>query len=157
MSRCLLLVYLAASVSLTVLGQSAAWQPNLTRQQPYTLHRSSSADPTGADADRRKVDPGETLTVFDTDGPGLISHLWFTIASAEPYHLKKIVLRMYWDGEKDPSVETPLGDFFGLGLGDYYTWESELLSVGREKALNSFFPMPFQKHARITVTNEGKR
>src|SRR5256885_11602025 len=55
------------------------------------------------------------------------------------------------------SVETPLGDFFGLGLGDYHVWESELLSVANERALNSFFPMPFQKHARITVTNEGKQ
>src|SRR5437773_7693362 len=64
---------------------------------------------------------------------------------------------MYWDGERTPSVEAPLGDFFGLGLGDYFTWESELLSVANDRALNSFFPMPFQKHARITVTNEGRR
>src|SRR5438270_14058558 len=63
---------------------------------------------------------------------------------------------MYWDGERTPSVEAPLGDFFGLGLGDYFTWESELLSVANDRALNSFFPMPFQKHARITVTNEGR-
>src|SRR5256885_15159473 len=63
---------------------------------------------------------------------------------------------MYWDGEGTPSVEAPLGDFFGLGLGDYFTWESELLSVANDRALNSFFPMPFQKHARITVTNEGR-
>ena len=63
---------------------------------------------------------------------------------------------MYWDHETSPSVETPLGDFFGLGLGDYYVWESELLSVGHKRALNSFFPMPFQKHALITVTNEGQ-
>ena len=157
MSRCILLVYLAASISLTVLGQSAAWQPNLTRQQPYTLHRSSSADPTGANADRRKVDPGETLTVLDTDGPGLVSHLWFTIASSEPYHLKRIVLRIYWDGEETPSVEAPIGDFFGLGLGYYHPWQSEMLSVGSVKDLNCFFPMPFERHARITVTNEGQR
>src|SRR2546425_11367300 len=55
------------------------------------------------------------------------------------------------------EAPTPLGDFFGLGLGDYHTWESELLSVANEGALNSFFPMPFKKHARITVTNEGVR
>ena len=45
---------------------------------------------------------------------------------------------------------------FGLGLGEYHTWESAVLSVANERALNSYFPMPFQKHARITVTNEGK-
>jgi hypothetical protein len=139
-----------------VLGQSAAWEPSLTSQQTYTMHRSSSADPTGANADSRKVNPGETLTVFDADGPGTISHLWFTIASSEPYHLKRIVLRIYWDGEETPSVEAPIGDFFGLGLGYYHPWQSEMLSVGSVKDLNCFFPMPFERHARITVTNEGK-
>jgi hypothetical protein len=85
-----------------------------------------------------------------------VSHIWFTINSPEPYHLKRIVLRMYWDGETDPSVETPIGDFFGLGLGVYYKWHSAVLSVGSTNALNCFFPMPYRKHARITVTNEGK-
>ena len=157
MGRCLLLVYLAASLPLIALGQSAPWQPNLTRQQTYTAHRASSADPTGANADRRKVLPGETLTLLDTNGPGLVSHLWFTIASSESYHLKRIVLRIYWDGEQTPSVEAPIGDFFGLGLGYYHPWQSEMLSVGSVKDLNCFFPMPFQRHARITVTNEGKQ
>jgi hypothetical protein len=156
-SRCILLVYMAASISLMAAGQSAAWQPNLTVQQAYTVHRASSADPTGANVDWRKVDPGETLTVLDAEGPGLVSHIWFTINSPEPYHLKRIVLRIYWDGEENPSVEAPIGDFFGLGLGYYHPWESEMLSVGSVKDLNCFFPMPFQRHARITVTNEGKR
>ena len=101
--------------------------------------------------------PGATFTVLDADGPGSISHIWFTIADNEPYHLKRIVLRIYWDGEQTPSVEAPIGDFFGLGLGAYHSWHSELLSVGSIKALNSFFPMPFAHHARITVTNEGQQ
>jgi hypothetical protein len=63
--------------------------------------------------------------------------------------------RAYWDGEATPSVETPIGDFFGLGLGEYYRYQSIPLSVGSDKALNSYFPMPFQKHSRITVTNDG--
>jgi hypothetical protein len=53
-------------------------------------------------------------------------------------------------------VEAPIGDFFGLGLGTYYSWQSAMLSVGSSKALNCFFPMPYQRHARITVTDEGK-
>src|ERR1700744_6792906 len=150
-----LLLQMVASLSLMALGQSAAWQPNVTRQQTYTMHRASSADPTGANADFRKVASGETLTLLDADGPGLISHLWFTIASKERYHLKRIVLRIYWDGEETPSVEAPIGDFFGLGLGYYHPWQSEMLSVGNVKDLNCFFPMPFQRHARITVTNDG--
>ena len=63
---------------------------------------------------------------------------------------------MYWDDEKTPSVEAPIGDFFGLGNGEYFLYQSIPLSVGADKALNCFFPMPFQKHARITVTDEGQ-
>jgi Protein of unknown function (DUF2961) len=149
-------VFLATSISFVAQGQNAGWQPDLTHLQTYTSHRASSSDPTGGNADARRVAPGATLTLLDTDGPGAVSHLWFTIASPEHYHLKRIVLRIYWDGEATPSVEAPIGDFFGLGLGEYYPWQSELLSVGSEKSLNSFFPMPFARHARITVTNEGK-
>ena len=137
-------------------AQTHSWQPDLTIQQTYTQHHLSSTDPTGANADSRSVAPGATLTVMDVDGPGTLSHIWFTIADREPHHLKRIVLRIYWDGEKAPSVETPIGDFFGLGLGDYHRWDSELLSVGGDRSLNSFFPMPFGRHARMTITNEGK-
>lgn len=147
---------LAAGSLVQAHAQTANWMPDLTQQQTYTWHLASSADPTGANADWRAVNPGETLTVLDADGPGLISHIWFTINSPEAYHLKRIVLRMYWDGEESPSVETPIGDFFGLGTGTYYAWQSELLSVGNSRALNCFFPMPYRRHARITVTNEGK-
>src|SRR5882724_12889987 len=130
---------------------------DLTQQQDYVLKRVSSSDPSGANADFRQVDPGGILTLLDADGPGLLTHIWITVASPEPYHLKKLVLRIYWDHEAAPSVEAPLGDFFGLGLGEYHRWESELLSVGSDKALNSFFRMPFQRHARITVSNDGQQ
>ncbi|PYU02322.1 MAG: DUF2961 domain-containing protein [Acidobacteria bacterium] len=137
--------------------EATQWQVSLTQPQDYVLKRVSSADPTGGNADFRPIEPGNTLTILDADGPAVLTHIWFTLYDPEPYHLKKLVLRMYWDSEATPSVEAPLGDFFGLGLGDYHVWESELLSVANERALNCFFPMPFQKHARITVTNEGKQ
>jgi hypothetical protein len=128
---------------------------NLPQAKDYMQHRASSYDRSGGNGDARTIAAGETLTLLDADGPGVISHVWVTIASDDPNHLKALVLRMYWDGEATPSVEAPIGDFFGLGLGDYHLYESLPLSVGADKALNSFFPMPFQKHARITVTNEG--
>lgn len=140
----------------TAAAQSVTQWPDPTQQQNYTWHLVSSAETTGGNADFRTLTPGQTLTVFDLDGPAVISHLWFTISDPEPYHLKRIVLRIYWDGEESPSVETPIGDFFGLGLGEYFNWQSQMLSVGSRNAMNSFFPMPFQKHARITITNEGK-
>ena len=88
-------------------AQTPGWQPDLTLQQTYMLHRASSADPTGANADFRRVAPGATETVLDADGPGEISHIWFTIADNEPYHLKRIVLRIYWDGETHPASKRP--------------------------------------------------
>lgn len=129
---------------------------DLTKPQNYTLHRASSTDPLGGNADWRVLPPSGTLTLLDVDGPGMISHIWMTINDHEKYHLKRIVLRMYWDNEPSPSVETPVGDFFGLNLGDYHNWESAVLSVGNDRGMNSFFPMPFRRHARITLTNEGK-
>lgn len=130
---------------------------DLTKPHDYTLKRISSYDRTGGNDDSRPLAAGETLTLLDEAGPGEISHVWITIASDERFHLKKMVLRMYWDGETSPSVETPVGDFFGLGLGDYFLYQSVPLSAGGDKALNCFFPMPFQKHARITLTNEGRQ
>jgi Protein of unknown function (DUF2961) len=152
----LLSLFVAHAVLPTSPAQTATSRVDLTQPQDYVLKRVSSFDRSGGNADYRKIATGQTLTVLDVDGPATLTHIWITLSSPESYHLKKLVLRMYWDHENTPSVETPLGDFFGLGLGDYYVWESELLSVAPKRALNSFFPMPFQKHALITVTNEGQ-
>ena len=143
-------------VSISVSAQIPSWMPDPTQQQTYALHRSSSAELTGANADARTVTPGQTLTIMDVDGPGMISHIWFTLADREPYFLKRVVLRVYWDGEETPSVETPIGDFFGLGTGDIVPWQSAVLTVSHDRAMNCYFPMPFEHHARITITNEGK-
>jgi len=144
------------SLTLTGFSQDATnWIGSLPQAKDYVQRRVSSYDRSGANADARRIAPGETLTLLDEAGPGLITHVWVTIASDDPNHLKALVLRMYWDGETTPSVESPIGDFFGLGLGEYYLYQSLAMSVSSDKALNCFLPMPFQKHARITVTNEG--
>jgi Protein of unknown function (DUF2961) len=128
---------------------------SLVRPHHYVQKRASSYDRSGGNNDFYKIASGDTITLLDDSGPGIITHIWITIASPEKYHLKKLVLRMFWDGEASPSVETPIGDFFGLGLGDYFQFESTPLAVASDKALNSFFPMPFRKGARITVANQG--
>ena len=133
---------------------------NLMFLKTYTTHRVSSHDRTGANDDGtsvNKIKPGETRTLAELEGPGVITHIWFTIATPEAFHLKKIVLRIFWDGETAPSVEAPVGDFFGLGLGKYIVYESGPLSIGSQKALNSYFPMPFRRSARIVATNEGQQ
>lgn len=127
----------------------------LPRLRDYESHRTSSYDRSGGNGDYRSLKAGQTLTLFDENGPAEIRHVWITMAAGEAYHLKKVVLRMYWDGEAAPSVESPIGDFFGLGLGTYTTFQSALIAVAPEKALNSYFPMPFSRRGVITVTNQG--
>ena len=147
-------------MSTSVLAQSEGGQSallsGLISPHTYVQKRASSYDRTGGNDDFFKIAPGGTLTILDESGPAIITHVWIALGASERYHLKKLVLRMYWDDETSASVEAPLGDFFGLGLGDYFQFESIPLVVAPDKALNCFFPMPFRKRARITITNEGK-
>lgn len=139
----------------SILQAQTGWLEDATRAHDYVQHRASSYDTSGANEDYRRIEAGAQLVLLDTAGPGEITHVWMTIAARDPRHLKQLVLRMYWDDETTPSVETPVGDFFGLGLGDYHLYASLPLQVGANNALNSFFRMPFRRHARIVVTNEG--
>jgi hypothetical protein len=126
------------------------------RLRDYKTRRSSSWDRTGGNGDAVPVDRGKEAILLDVTGAGVVTHLWFTINSQDSMHLKNLVLRAWWDGESAPSVEVPIGDFFGLGLGAYYTYQSALVAVAPMKALNAYFKMPFSRSARITVSNEGK-
>lgn len=128
---------------------------SLARLRSYKARRSSSWDRTGGNADAVRVEPGHSATLLDVTGAGVVTHIWFTIASSDPHHLKNLVLRAWWDGESTPSVEVPVGDFYGLGLGEYFTYRSALLTVAPMKALNAYFEMPFASAAKITLTNEG--
>src|SRR5580698_8593417 len=126
------------------------------RLRSYKSRRSSSWDRSGGNGDAVPVEAGKAATLLDVSGAGVVTHLWFTINSEDRHHLKNLVLRAWWDGESSPSVEVPIGDFFGLGLGEYYTYQSALLAVAPIKALNAYFQMPFSSSARLTLTNEGK-
>jgi hypothetical protein len=129
---------------------------SMARLRDYKCRRSSSWDRTGGNADFIPLDTGATATLLDAKGPGVITHIWFTINSDDHMHLKNLVLRAWWDGESSPSIEAPIGDFYGLMLGDYFVYQSALLVVAQAKALNAYFQMPFETAARITITNEGK-
>ncbi len=128
---------------------------NLIQKQDYVSGRVSSFDRGGGNADAMPIGAGETKTIAEIQGPGIIHHIWVTI-NAEEFYGKKIVLRMYWDDEKEPSVEAPIGDFFGVGHGlnrNYASLPFVCTSEGR--ARNCYWLMPFNKSARIEVTNEG--
>ncbi len=128
----------------------------MARLRNSKTRRSASWDRSGGNNDAVPVEPGASATLLDVSGAGVITHLWFTINSPDPMHLKNLVLRAWWDGESTPSVEVPIGDFFGLGLGEYYVYQSALVAVASVKALNAYFQMPFASAARLTLANEGK-
>jgi hypothetical protein len=135
----------------------AAALPAYARAMNHKSLKQSSYDRTGGNGDSWPIAPGGTKEVFNSEGPGVITHIWFTIAAESGDHLKEIVLRAYWDGNSKPSVEAPIGDFFGLNLSQYQIYQSAYLACSPGQSLNCYFAMPFRKSARITVTNEGKR
>ena len=132
----------------------------LDRLKDFETRRASSSDANwrNGNADARPIAPGATLTVAELEGPGRIVHIWCTIAHADPYYSRMLTLRMYWDGESNPSVECPIGDFFGIGHGvdrAYNSMPIRVTSDGRGR--NCYWPMPFRKSARITVTNDSDK
>jgi len=128
-------------------------QVNNTRHS----HRASSYSPTGDNRDRLCIVRGETHTLLDVQGPGCVTHIWLTLASIEEYSLRKLLLKMYWDGEKEPSVIVPVGDFFGVGHAQTvdYTSLPMVMAPHEGAGLNCYLPMPFSKGARIEVTSEN--
>jgi hypothetical protein len=100
------------------------------------------------------VDAGQTVTLADIDGSGVIQHIWMTTD-----HLKwrSLILRFSWDDQAHPSVEVPLGDFFACGWGIYAPLSSLAVCVNPGRAFNCYWPMPFGSRARITLENRSER
>jgi hypothetical protein len=131
--------------------------PAYARTQDHQSLKQSSFDVTGGNRDSWQIAPGAQQQLFQAQGPGVITHIWFTIAARGANHLKELVLRAYWDGNDKPSIETPVGDFFGLNLGQYAIYQSAYLACSPGRSLNCYFAMPYKKSARLTMTNEGKQ
>ena len=96
------------------------------------------------------LNPFKTSTIMDVEGPGIIQHFWCTLDSK---FYRDVILRMYWDNETEPSIETPIGDFFCNPYPIRTNILSMPINVNPKGGFNCFFPMPFRKHARITVEN----
>jgi hypothetical protein len=125
----------------------------LARVLPHHTRRTSSWDRTGGNRDRLMIAPAEVVELLNIQGAGQITHIWITSACREPDHLRKTLLKMYWDGEQEPSVLAPLGDFFGMGHAASRTFVSLPLVMAPTEGhgFNCYFPMPFKRGARIEV------
>ncbi len=120
--------------------------------------RISSYDRAGGNGDCIAVPAGETVSLAAMEGAGIVKHIWVTMSGPDELMRRNVVLRMYWDGQEHPSVEAPIGDFFGQGWGMKYNFISLPLAVAPKEgnALVCYFPMPYGKGARITVENQSE-
>ena len=106
------------------------------------------------------IEPGETVVLCDTDGPGMITHIWFT-----GYVGHSFVMRIYWDNEEFPSVEAPISAFFGCAYdenfkdrdGKYVVLNAATMLTAPGRGYNSYWEMPFYKHCKITMENRGEQ
>ena len=96
-----------------------------------------------------KIAKGETFTLAEIEGSGAIHHIWMTPTG----NWRFSILRIYWDDEKEPSVECPVGDFFGMGWGEYAPLQSLAVCVNPGSAFNCYWQMPFRKKCKITMQN----
>jgi hypothetical protein len=129
----------------------------LPKLRDYRSKRESSYDRTGGNDDWWEILPGETRTLAALKGPGCIRHIWMTMWFPNDDWLRRVVLRFYWDDCPEPSVECPIGDFFGLGHGKRKNFVTAVLQMSPHegRGFNSYWPMPFRKSARIDVVNEA--
>ncbi len=136
---------------------------NLPKLREGKSKRISSWDRTGGNADAWTIKPHETKTLAAVKGPGCIRHIWITVNAGDPWYLRTTLLRAYWDGEKSPSIDSPLGDFFGVGHGVVNSYQCAALNMSanlgqnRNGAMNCYFPMPFGKGGRLEVVNESDK
>lgn len=99
---------------------------------------------------------GQSKTLLEVEGPGIIQRMWFTVRDRSPEIMRSMRLRIYWDGEAKPAVDVPFGDFFGYGLSKVVKFESALFSNPEGRSFNCIIPMPFKKAAKVMITNESK-
>jgi hypothetical protein len=158
---------LAAAAMLSAACITFAQQPALGVPDPFrliepknfTAHRSSSNNPDwNSNDDSKRPIPGETIVLADLHGPGIVSHIWMTIADNEYGWPRLLRMRVYYDGNETPSVDAPLGDFFAVGHGVEKKVRSMMVRDSSDgRARNCYWPMPFKRSCKITISNEGRR
>lgn len=105
----------------------------------------------------KELEPGEVVTLADIDGPGVVRHVWMTFPPAPPEVMRAMILEVLYDGADEPSVSVPAVDFFGVALGRPRAMSSALTAVQEGRGFNTFVPMPFGDHLRMTFRNGSDR
>ena len=136
---------------------------DIARLRPDSIKRRriSSYDRTGGNKDWVTIKPGEKKTIAKVEGEGCITHIWCTLMCFAKHSLRHIIIRMYWDGESEdkPSVEAPIGDFFGMGHAKRKNFISLPLQMSPRsgRGFNCWWPMPYSNGFKITIENDNPK
>lgn len=130
-------------------GGMASPDPNAPRNTANATHAARDLGQGWKVNPYVRINSGETFTMAEIEGPGAIQHIWMTPTG----NWKFSIIRIYWDDEKEPSVEVPVGDFFGMGWNEYTHLNSLPIQVNPGSAFNTYWVMPFRKKCKITMTN----
>ncbi|MCF1192017.1 DUF2961 domain-containing protein [Mangrovimonas sp. AS39] len=103
------------------------------------------------------IKAGTSVNLVNLEGSGTIKRIWLTFSDRSPEMLRSLKIEMFWDGSDKPAVSAPIGDFFGVGLGQRVPFESALFSDPEGRSFNCIIPMPFKTEAKISVTNESQK
>jgi len=143
------------------LGNNALHNISIIRPDEIKRKRLSSYDKKGGNRDHLVIKSGETAIIGEVEGAGCITHVWCTCRCTTRHYLRNAILRMYWDGESEenPSVEVPLGDFFGMGHAKRKNFVSLPLQMSPHNGagFNCWWPMPFSKGFKITLENDNPK
>ncbi len=147
-----------------VSGQELYKMPNETETRWSSFENPTAGKGIGGSENKKakghpseNIAPGETKTLMDNKGAGIIQRMWMTINDRSPGMLRSLRLEMYWDGSTKPAVSVPLGDFFGVGLGRKVAFQNALFSDPEGRSFTSYIPMPYRKAARVTIKNENDK
>jgi hypothetical protein len=159
MKRFLIFLICAFSLNALYSQNSGSEMSSLSQiKKNVKTKRVGSFDQTGGNGDCLSgIVNGEKRVIMDVKGAGIINHIWITIApEAAKASRNDIILRIYWDGNTFPSVESPIGPFFGNGWNETYNFVTTPLSVspGWGKSYVSYFAMPFAIGAKIEIENQ---
>lgn len=147
-----------------VIAQELYRMPADTETRWSSFENSTAAKGNGGAENKKakghpseNISAGETKTLLNVKGVGVIQRIWLTIDDRSPGMLRSLRLEMYWDDSSKPAVSVPLGDFFGIGLGRKVAFQNALFSDPEGRSFNCYIPMPYRTAARVVLKNESEK
>lgn len=164
MRQCIRTAVLVLVTILPLQGQEL-FEPGIGRSPRWASFENPKSEKGGAGHENNSgkghafdsLKAGQSITLMEYNGSGVIRRIWITVSDRSPEIMRSLTLAAYWEGQANPAVLAPLGDFFGIAHGQLCAFESALLSDPEGRSFNCNIPMPFQRSARVVLSNDSKK